>query len=141
MAYIVISPEDLTTSQGHTLLLPCVVAAHDPNNVQVTWRQNGHSVDPVATPHLEVHTLMVSERGGVMFVKSVLEVCVTGQEARGNYTCTATNGQDVLDQQVFHISVDPRELWAFQGCQVEFHPESSGHTEIWSFTVRLTAVQ
>lgn len=62
-------------------------------------------MDPVETPHLQVHTL-ASQRGDVMFLKSVLEVCVTGHEARGNYSCTATNGQDMLDQEVFHIDVD-----------------------------------
>lgn len=103
-AVIVISPEDVNTRLGHTLLLPCVVATRDSSTVHVTWKHNDQPINP--TPQLQVHPLMASQREGVMFIKSVLEVCVTREELAGDYSCTAVDGQETLDQETFHIRFD-----------------------------------
>jgi hypothetical protein len=45
----------------------------------------------------------------VVFIKSVLEVCVSGEQVGGNYSCNAlsADGEGTAHQESFHINVQP----------------------------------
>lgn len=101
-AHIVVSPEDVTTSLGHTLFLSCVVVTNA-STVTVTWRHNGGTISPS-----RVHVLTTTPGNTGDVIKSVLEVCAIDEDIAGNYTCMAVAGQDVLDEEAFHIGISPQ---------------------------------
>lgn len=107
-ANIVVVPEDHHTGLGHTLLLPCVAFASSNDTaaaVSIGWRHSGESFD--ANPLLRVHTSQVMMlQGGLTVHKSVLEICVTEVDVSAEYSCVVVNGQDIIEQATFRITVE-----------------------------------
>lgn len=100
---IVISPEDISTSIGHTLLLPCVVAATN-DSAAVVWKHNGSAIS--STSLMSIREPVVLKRSGVTLIKSVLEICVSAMDVAGEYSCMATY-MGRKSEETFRINVNP----------------------------------
>lgn len=101
---IVISPEDISTSIGHTLLLPCVVAATNDSAAAVVWKHNGSAIS--STSLMSIREPVVLQRSGVTLIKSVLELCVSAMDVAGEYSCMATY-MGRQSEETFRINVNP----------------------------------
>ena len=92
-----IKPADKRLYQNSTVLLTCV--AYGVPLPTLTWSKAGNSVT-----NGTVRNDMVV-KGGVTFVRSVLQLCETTVADSGQYTCTADNEITIANAN-FHLTVE-----------------------------------
>lgn len=81
-----VHPEDMEVIAGSTVMLTCI--AFGEPLPSITWSAGGVNV----TNDSRIELLeMQTNRSGVAFVKSVLQICSSGEVDANQYTCTAVN--------------------------------------------------
>ena len=94
-----VHPEDTEVIAGSTVMLACI--AFGEPLPSITWSAGGVNVtNNSRTELLETQT----NRSGVAFVKSVLQICSSGEVDANRYTCTAVNIVNT-DRAGFNLTV------------------------------------
>ena len=102
---IIISPDNSTASSlGQTFMMSCV-AVSSADLINITWQ---HDSQHLSMSNMKVLPPTTLRKGGLLIVKSVLEVCVNSIENGGEYSCTASahppsEDNPHQDRETFHI--------------------------------------
>ena len=118
-----IAPTSSEVREGNTLLVTCV--AYGATLPSVSWTRNGSVLSNSSGDRISIYEETVDE-GGVLFAKSVLEICSAESADEGEYSCVATNPVTLqTDMSYFSITVLPSQG---KTALVHVHPHTHTHT-------------
>ena len=98
-----IAPTSSEVREGNTLLVTCV--AYGATLPSVSWTRNGSVLSNSSGDRISIYEETVDE-GGVLFAKSVLEICSAESTDEGEYSCVASNSYGEASFS-FNITVIP----------------------------------
>lgn len=98
------SPQDTQANVGSSLLLPCVAYSTTGEGLKIAWKKGNKPLVNV-TDRLIVHEQTVMNKSGLIFVKSVLEICAINPADIGNYSCTASENGGGSDNATFELTI------------------------------------
>ena len=103
---VIVSPEDVNVSHvGQNFLFPCVALSSE-DDIDISWLHDGRPVVSNSFGALQIHPVTTMVRGNFTIKTSVLEVCVSGLEQTGNYSCRVSLHQE-SQEYAFHVNGEP----------------------------------
>ena len=97
-----VSPQDTQSVAGTSVLLPCV-GYSDRGAVRITWKKGEQLLVNVSDKFI-LHEQTVMNKSGLIFIKSVLEICGVERTDVGNYSCVASVEGGQSDTASFELT-------------------------------------
>ena len=116
-----IAPTSSEVREGNTLLVTCV--AYGATLPSVSWTRNGSVLSNSSGDRISIYEETVDE-GGVLFAKSVLEICSAESADEGEYSCVASNPYGEASFS-FNINVIPDGSELSVPCSLSLPPPPS----------------
>ena len=116
-----IAPTSSEVREGNTLLVTCV--AYGATLPSVSWTRNGSVLSNSSGDRISIYEETVDE-GGVLFAKSVLEICSAESADEGEYSCVASNPYGEASFS-FNINVIPDGSELSVPCSLSLFPSLS----------------